>query len=77
MILTEILALFQAFNANVGEKERVGSIVSGATLAIGGLRRRSFWGYLSAALGLYLAYRGITGYCAGYNRFGINRCSQE
>ncbi|MEZ4662563.1 MAG: DUF2892 domain-containing protein [Caldilineaceae bacterium] len=75
--MTEALALFQAVNANVGEKERVGSIASGAMLMVSGLQRRTFMGYLGAAVGLYLFIRGLTGYCIGYNGLGIDKCSGD
>ncbi|MEZ4706362.1 MAG: DUF2892 domain-containing protein [Caldilineaceae bacterium] len=77
MLVTEALALFQAVNANVGEKERVGSIVSGAALVVSGWQRRTFMGYVSALVGLYLFIRGLTGYCLGYKGLGINKCGDN
>lgn len=47
---------------NVGDSERYASIVGGALLAIGGLS---------------LLYRGLTGYCAVYDKLGVNTAEGE
>ena len=48
-------------SANVDDVERWVSGISGAALALYGLRRRSFEGAALAALGAMLLYRGVTG----------------
>lgn len=57
---------------NVGEWERLASVVGGGTLAIVGLTRSSPWGWVLAALGGGLLYRGVTGHCPSYSMLGIN-----
>lgn len=57
---------------NVGESERVASIVGGAALALFGLGRGSLGGLAIAGLGGMLAYRGVKGQCGLYKSLGIN-----
>jgi uncharacterized membrane protein len=47
----------------VGEEERVWSTVGGGLLLTYGLKRASVGGILVAAIGSYLAYRGMSGHC--------------
>jgi uncharacterized membrane protein len=49
---------------NVGQGERIGSLLLGTTLLIGGLGRASPWGIVAALGGGALLYRGATGHCA-------------
>lgn len=51
---------------NVGQRERLASIVGGGLLTLLGLRRRSTFGALLAVAGGSLVYRGATGHCAMY-----------
>jgi len=51
---------------NVGETERVVSVIAGGALALWGLARRSPLGIALAAAGAALAYRGATGWCPVY-----------
>lgn len=57
---------------NVGNYERVASGVSGATLIALGLRRGTLGGILTAIGGAAILYRGVTGHCSVYQRFGID-----
>jgi uncharacterized membrane protein len=57
---------------NVGDTERMISVVAGAALALFGLKRFSLTGLGLAALGGSLVYRGLSGHCAMYQRFGMN-----
>lgn len=57
---------------NVGETERLISVLGGGVLALAGLSRRSLGGTLLAAAGGYLAYRGATGNCAVYRGLGLS-----
>ncbi|MEX2141498.1 MAG: SRPBCC family protein [Pirellulales bacterium] len=59
-------------DVNVQEVERIGSILLGGGLAIFGAQSRSLSGWLMAAIGGSLVYRGITGHCMLYDRLGIN-----
>ena len=61
-----------ARGTNVGDKERIISVVAGAALALFGLRRFSMTGLSLASLGGSLVYRGITGHCSMYQRLGMN-----
>ena len=56
---------------NVGDAERLASVVGGAALALIGLERRSLGGLVVAGLGAALAYRGYTGSCGLYKSLGV------
>jgi uncharacterized membrane protein len=58
--------------ANVGDLERVASLVGGGALAAFGLRRGSLLGSALTLLGGSLLYRGATGRCPVYERLGID-----
>jgi len=61
---------------NVGDFERVISVIGGAALALYGLRRSL--GHLMLMLGGgALIYRGFTGHCAAYQAMGITTADQE
>lgn len=62
---------------NVGEMERLGSLLAGGALAVLGLSRRSLSGLALAALGGSLAYRGATGRCMGYAALGISTADKK
>jgi uncharacterized membrane protein len=57
---------------NVGETERLVSLVGGGALAILGLTRRNLPGIALAAVAGELLYRGITGHCVVYDALDIN-----
>ena len=57
---------------NLSETERIVSMASGGMLALFGLSRRSIPGLAIAAVGGALIQRGATGYCALYNKLGID-----
>src|SRR3954452_11080523 len=57
---------------NVGKWERWGSGILGAALALHGIRRGSWAGFLTSAVGGSLIYRGVTGHCDAYKAMGIN-----
>jgi uncharacterized membrane protein len=57
---------------NVGDIERLASLVGGGALAIYGLARRSPGGLGLALLGGALLFRGATGHCNVYESLGIN-----
>lgn len=56
---------------NVGAVERWGSIAAGAALIAYSFARRSPGGAWLAAAGAPFVYRGVTGQCPVYSRFGI------
>lgn len=59
---------------NVGDLERVLSLLAGGALALYGLRRSL--GHLALiAGGGALIYRGLTGYCAAYKALGVSTTS--
>jgi uncharacterized membrane protein len=60
---------------NVGNAERIFSILGGAALGLYGLGRIRISGVAFAALGGALIYRGLTGYCKAYESLGIDRAS--
>jgi uncharacterized membrane protein len=57
---------------NVGDVERVVSVIAGTALALFGLRRFSLTRLGLAGLGSSLIYRGLTGYCSAYARAGVS-----
>jgi uncharacterized membrane protein len=64
------------FQANVGDVERLFSLIGGGALAMYGLRRSL--GHLALiAAGGALIYRGLTGRCAVYETFGLSTASQD
>lgn len=57
---------------NVGNKERIASAVGGVALAAYGLTRSGPTGWLLAAVGIGLLYRGSSGHCSAYEALDIN-----
>lgn len=57
---------------NVGGLERALSVIAGTSLALFGLKRRSWGGLGLASLGGALLFRGSTGFCNVYQALGIN-----
>jgi len=62
---------------NVGDLERVASLVAGGALAVYGLSRRSTMGWLSMLAGAALLHRGGTGYCHAYQVLGVNTATSD
>ena len=62
---------------NVGETERMISALIGGGLLFRSVLRPSWRGGLSALLGVALLHRGLTGYCAGYARLGVDTSDHE
>lgn len=60
---------------NVGNPERILSVVGGALVGLYGLGRIRFSGLALAALGGALIYRGFTGHCNLYRYLGIDSAS--
>lgn len=59
-------------HVNVGDAERVVSLVGGAALASYGLSRGSLGGMLLALLGGSLVYRGMSGHCPVYGALDLS-----
>lgn len=57
---------------NLGESERLGSIVGGAALLLTGLSRRTVPGLLLAAVGGAFIFRGVAGHCKLYDSLGVS-----
>lgn len=64
--------LTQTDKLNVGEGERVVSLLVGGLLALFGLGRLPLSALALALGGGYLVYRGLTGHCPAYNALDIN-----
>jgi uncharacterized membrane protein len=62
---------------NVGRNERIASIIGGGSLLAYGLTRKSWEGWVLAALGSGLVYRGATGHCDVYQAFGVHTASRR
>ena len=60
---------------NIGDAERAASILAGAGLALGGLRRiDSLLGLALTAAGGGLIFRGMSGFCGMYKMLGVSTC---
>jgi uncharacterized membrane protein len=59
-------------DVNVGDAERLASIIGGGVLLAYGIGRRDWSGASLAAVGGMLAFRGITGHCHVYQAFGVH-----
>ena len=57
---------------NVGQTERIVSLIGGTSLLAYGLARRDKAGYALAAIGGGLLFRGSTGHCSMYHALGLN-----
>src|SRR3954452_7180169 len=58
--------------ANVGELERLFSVITGGALAVYGLRQRGVPGIGVALLGAELVRRGASGHCLMYEALGVS-----
>ena len=65
-----------AGGTNVGQSERIASVAAGALLATLGLSRRTGPGWLIAAVGGGLLYRGLSGHCPAYGAMGVNTADE-
>lgn len=57
---------------NVGDVERVVSVMGGGLLSVFGAARGGLAGLGLAVLGGSLIYRGVTGHCEAYHSLGID-----
>jgi uncharacterized membrane protein len=64
-----------AAHKNVGDGERLISIVAGAALGVYGLERRDVTGNLLAVVGAELIRRGATGHCVVYDALNVSTAS--
>ncbi len=62
----------EASGVNVHEVERIGSVLLGGGLTFFGLKRGSLAGWIAAAVGGSLVYRGVGGHCLLYQWLGID-----
>lgn len=62
---------------NVGETERMASLIGGGLLAMHGLTRGSMTGLALAAIGGSLVYRGVSGHCQMYEALGMNSATHN
>jgi uncharacterized membrane protein len=60
---------------NVGNAERLLSVIGGGALALFGLHRIRISGLALIALGAALIYRGVKGHCGVYESLGIDRAA--
>lgn len=67
--------LTKADKLNVGERERLSSLLGGGLLVLYGLSRRSPSALGFVLAGGYLLYRGARGYCPAYEALQINTAS--
>jgi len=62
---------------NVGETERIVSMVGGAALLLYAVNRGSWPGLVAGVAGADLLYRGITGYCVIYDKMGMSTAYEQ
>lgn len=62
---------------NVGDKERMLSVLGGSALGLFGLSRFSLGGLVLAAVGGSLIYRGMTGHCSLYQSLDISTADPD
>jgi uncharacterized membrane protein len=67
----------RAATMNITTFERIASVVAGAALILGAVRRPTLRRALLAMGGAALLDRGITGHCAAYQSLGINTALPE
>ncbi len=67
----------QEMGGNIGEKERIASILSGTGMILISMLRPGRWSLASAILGGYLLFRGITGWSILYKLLGINQADEQ
>jgi|HubBroStandDraft_4_1064222.scaffolds.fasta_scaffold71227_2 uncharacterized membrane protein len=62
---------------NVGQMERLASVIAGGTIlmTMGGFR--SLRGVAATAIGSGLIWRGLSGHCGVYQRLGVDTAEQE
>ena len=63
---------FMSAHVNVGQIERLASVITGGALGLYGVARRSLAGAALAAIGGSLVYRGLTGHCPVYGALGFD-----
>jgi uncharacterized membrane protein len=59
-------------DVNVGDLERLASVVGGGCLALAAVRRGGLAGLGLGIVGGSLIYRGVTGHCSGYAALGVS-----
>lgn len=69
--------LTQTDKLNIGERERVVSVLIGGLLALFGLGRLPLTALGLALGGGYLVYRGLTGHCPAYEALDINTATSK
>src|SRR5262245_793923 len=62
---------------NVGETERLASLVGGGLLALYGLGCRGLAQIVLPLAGAAVAYRGLSGHCHLYEALGVNTASRD
>jgi len=60
---------------NVGNAERIASVIAGTALVVGAAARPSLARIILAFAGAALLQRGLSGYCALYQRLGFDTAS--
>lgn len=66
-----------ASELNVGKLERAVSAATGGALALLGLKRRGLSGFIMAAIGGGMVYRGVSGHCSLYQALGLNTAADN
>lgn len=67
----------EAMKVNVGPEERLYSAGLGSLLTVGGVRIGGMFGWLMAGAGVYMLFRGSTGYCPISGKIGRDTSMPE
>jgi uncharacterized membrane protein len=70
--MTETLMRSHPGQVNIGEIERIASLIGGGSLIALGLKRGKWSGFLMAGVGGALAYHGVTGHSDLYQALGVH-----
>jgi len=66
-----------ASQKNVGDTERLGSVIGGGLMILSAIRSQPLPALLFGACGAALIYRGVTGHCECYKALGISTRNDE
>lgn len=76
-VATNLNAQHRSSEVNVGNTERLASVIGGSAVALYGLSRGSVGGVALALLGGVFVYRGATGHCPAFSALGISSADED
>ena len=76
-VVTNLNAQRKSTEVNVGNTERLASVIGGSAVALYGLSRGSLGGVALALVGGVFVYRGATGHCPAFSALGISSADED